>query len=44
VLTGQLGVDAAVKLLAESLVPKQIFLPGMVVTRTPPTATPATQQ
>jgi serine/threonine protein kinase/DNA-binding LacI/PurR family transcriptional regulator len=44
VLTGELGVDAAVKLLAESMVPKQIFLPGMVVTRTSPTATPATQQ
>ena len=40
VASGELAVDAAVKLLAGSPVPKQIFLPGAVVTRALPTATP----
>jgi serine/threonine protein kinase/DNA-binding LacI/PurR family transcriptional regulator len=38
--SGELAVDAAVKLLAGSPVPKQIFLRGIVVTRALPTATP----
>jgi serine/threonine protein kinase len=33
VASGELAVDAAIKLLAGALVPKQVFLPGEVVTR-----------
>lgn len=33
VASGELAVDAAVKLLADAPVPRQIFLPGKVVTR-----------
>ncbi len=40
VASGEMAVNAAVRLLAGSTVPRQIFLPGVVVTRTPPTATP----
>ncbi len=40
VASGELAVDAAVKLLAGSAVPKQIFLPGLMVTRAVPTPTP----
>jgi ABC-type sugar transport system substrate-binding protein len=40
VASGELAVDAAVKLLAGSPVPKQIFLPGTMVTRALATATP----